>query len=125
MLDDEKVGIFSKAFQIYLEWAKEAIPGFYSLLVTIQEELNASSSVNALLELVLNPENFYRALADHCGSPIVAESYLYLMVSSFINFFKLPLSAVDLIKVARKGKWDEWKSMITETANFLLRKIKI
>ncbi|MEM2156069.1 MAG: hypothetical protein QXZ14_02305 [Candidatus Jordarchaeales archaeon] len=123
MTDDTEIEILSRAIRIYVEWANKTIPGFQTLLSSLQDELDANSVEAVVRKAVLDPHDFYKSLAKHVGSPIVADSYLYLLVSSFIIFFKLPVNASDVIKAVRKGKWEEWKKKVINAASMLSGKI--
>ncbi|MBS7288335.1 MAG: hypothetical protein KIH01_06215 [Candidatus Freyarchaeota archaeon] len=123
MADRAEFEIFSKAVRIYLDWANKNIPGFQALLLMLQDEFNVNSQEEALREILLNPEKFYNAIMKQTGSTIVAESHLYLIICSFIDLFKLPFNATTVVKVMRKGRWDELRELVRQAGSHLSEKI--
>lgn len=108
-----------KALKAFTEWASKTIPGFYVYLSSIQERLGAKSVDDVVFKTFLNPQIFYNVIMEDVGSPIVANSYLYLLISSFINFFKLPMNATEFVKIMRKGDWKEWEKKIMHVTELL------
>ncbi|MEM1658241.1 MAG: hypothetical protein QXK94_04320 [Candidatus Jordarchaeales archaeon] len=123
MTDRIDTEILSKALKTFTEWASKTIPGFYMYLSSVQERLGASSVDDVIFKTFLNPQIFYNAVMEDIGSPIVANSYLYLLISSFINFFKLPMSAAEFVKIMRKGDWKEWEKKIMHVTELLRGKV--
>lgn len=122
-MDRAEFDVFSRAVQIYLGWANKNIPGFQAFIMMVQDELNVTSPEEALREFFSNPEKLYNAIVKQAGSTIVAESYLYLAICSFIDFFKLPFNVTAVIKVIRKGRWDELKELVRQAVNHISEKI--
>ncbi len=122
-MDDVNIEILSRAVRVYAEWANKTIPGFFILLSSIQDELNADSIEDIVRKAISDPKNFYESLMKLVGSSVVADSYMYLLISSFIDFFKLPINASDAIKVLRKGKWEELMKKIMDVTKMLSGKV--
>jgi len=114
MAEDADIEIIVKEVSESIRNVQDKLPGFHTLLLLLLEELEVEKLEDVVKVAILNPKKFYSAFIKLLKSPLVADGYIYLLLTTIFKKYRTSFTVSDAVKALRKGDLNEWRKILKE-----------